>query len=113
MHGRLALRVVAVGLDTARLEWSQAHEQLEAAADDRRRYRALLDQIEVVLEELTRRLGQTFTLEQLADGYDDAERWAREAVQDRAPGPGWPRDLTLVLGAAFYRFQRGASDYEP
>jgi hypothetical protein len=104
---------VAVGLETARHEWQQAHERIESARDDRARYRRLLEQIEVVHDELTRRVGQTFTLAELADAYDAAERWAREVVEERAPGPGWPRDLTEVLGAAFHRYQRGAQDYEP
>jgi hypothetical protein len=32
-------------------------------------------------------------------------------VQERAPSAGWPRDLTLVLAAAFHAYQRGATDY--
>jgi hypothetical protein len=104
---------VAVGLDTTRQEWDESTARLEGARDDRVRYRRLLEQLEVVHDELLRRVGQTFTLAELAQAYIDAERWAREAVEQRAPGPGWPRDLTLVLGAAFDRYQRGAVDYEP
>jgi hypothetical protein len=104
---------VAVGLETARREWREASAGLEDARDDRVRYRRLLEQLEVVHDELRRRVGQTFTLAELASAYDAAEQWAREAVELRAPSPGWPRDLTLVLGAAFDRYQRGAVDYKP
>ena len=48
---------------------------------------------------------------ELAAAYGDADAWARQAVADRAPGPGWPRDLALVLAAAFHAYQRGASDF--
>jgi hypothetical protein len=94
-----------------RQEWEEGHRRLEAARDDPRRYRQLLDQVEVVTDELRKTVGQTYTLAELAEAYRDAERWARQAVEDRAPGPGWPRDLSLVLAAAFYAYQRGAVDY--
>jgi len=98
-------------LALARHEWEEGHRRLEGERADRPRYRRLLQQVEVVTEELRRRIGGTFTLAELADAYRDADAWARQAVADRAPGPGWPRDLTLVLAAAFHAYQRGASDY--
>jgi hypothetical protein len=95
-----------------RQEWEEGHRRLEAERGDRRRYETLLRQLEIIGEELPRRVGQTYTLAELADAYRDAERWARQAVQDRAPSPGWPRDLALVLAAAFHAYQRGAGDYQ-
>ncbi|HZR94753.1 MAG TPA: hypothetical protein VFA56_03615 [Gaiellaceae bacterium] len=94
-----------------RQEWEEADRRLEAERRDRVRYERLLEQVGVVTDELRRRVGQTFTLAELADAYRDAERWAREAVEERAPSPGWPRDLALVLAAGFHAYQRGASDY--
>jgi hypothetical protein len=67
--------------------------------------------VEIVTEELRKQVGQTFTLAELAESYRDAERWARETVQERAPSAGWPRDLALVLAASFHAYQRGATDY--
>jgi hypothetical protein len=98
-------------LDLVRHEWEDGHRRLDAERGDPRRYRQLLDQVEVVSGELRRRVGGTFTLAELAGAYRDADSWARQAVADRAPGPGWPRDLSLVLAAAFHAYQRGASDY--
>ena len=98
-------------LDLVRHEWEVGHRDLEAERGDRTRYRRLLDQVEVVTDELRRRVGGTFTLRELAAAYRDADAWARQTVADRAPGPGWPRDLALVLAAAFHGYQRGASDY--
>jgi hypothetical protein len=94
-----------------RQEWEEGSRRLEAERSDRRRYETLLRQIEIVSEELRKQVGQTYTLGELAGAYRDAERWAREAVEARAPSPGWPRDLALVLAAAFHAYQRGASDY--
>lgn len=95
-----------------RQEWEEGNRRLEAERGDRGRYETLLRQIEIVGDELPKRVGQTYTLAELANAYRDAERWAREAVQAGAPSPGWPRDLALVLAAAFYAYQRGAGDYQ-
>lgn len=95
----------------ARHEWEEAHRRLEAQRADRARYERLLEQVEVVAAELRRRVGQSFTLADLAAAYHDGERWAREAVEERAPSPGWPRDLALVLAAACHAYQRGAADF--
>ena len=102
-----------VALETARAEWEEAHRRLESFASEPEVYARLLDQVEVVTDELARRVGQTFTLAQLAQAYGGVERWSRDAVADRAPAPGWPRTMSVVEGEAFRRYQRGAVDYEP
>lgn len=100
-------------LEVARQEWEEGSRRLEAVRDDGPRYRQLLDLLELVLDELRKRIGQTYTLAELGDVYGDAERWAREVLEARADQPGWPRHLTLVIAAAFDAYQRGAIDYEP
>jgi hypothetical protein len=100
-------------IEVARQEWVEGSRRLEAARDDPRRYRQLLEVLHLVLDELRKRIGMTYTLEELVAAYDESERWAREVLEDRAPEPGWPRDLTVVLAAAFDAYQRGALDYEP
>jgi hypothetical protein len=102
---------VTDSLEIARQEWLEGNRRFESARDDGRRYERLLEQLEVVGDELRKRVGQTFSLAELAAAYHDAERWARSLVEDRAPAPGWPRDLATVLAAAFYAYQRGAVDY--
>jgi hypothetical protein len=94
-----------------REEWEDGDRRLESERDDRRRYERLLEQVAVIVDELRKRVGQTYTLAELAVAYRDAERWGREAVEEQAPSAGWPRDLALVLAAAFYAYQRGAVDY--
>ena len=105
--------VAAHAVENARREWEDSHRRLEDEASDQQRYRRLLDQVDAVLAELRRRIGQTFTLAELADEYARAERWSREAVAEAAPPPGWPRTLAVVEGAAFHIYARGALDYEP
>jgi hypothetical protein len=100
-------------IEIARREWEEAHAALERETRDRARYERLLEQVEAVVAELRKRVGQTFTLGELAEAYRDAERWTRDAVAEHAPSPGWPRDLALVTGAAFHLYVRGAVDYEP
>jgi hypothetical protein len=108
-----SIAAVAIGLETARLEWEEGARRVESARDDRTRYARLLAQVEVVEQELRRRVGQTFTLAQLVRAYGEADRWAREAVSEHAATPGWARDLATVTAAAFHAYQRGAVDYEP
>jgi hypothetical protein len=100
-------------LEATRHEWEEGHRRLEAAASDRQRYPQLLAELELVLDELRRRIGQTFTLDELAAAYPDAERWVQAALVERDPEPGWPARLTTVQDAAFHVYSRGAIDYRP
>jgi hypothetical protein len=100
-------------IEVARQEWEQGSRRLEAARDDGPRYRQLLELLDLVLHELRKQVGQTYTLQELVVAYGDSERWAREVLAERAPAPDWPRLLTTVLAAAFDTYQRGAMDYEP
>jgi len=102
-----------VALETARAEWEEGHRRLEGYAWEPELYARLLEQVEAVIAELARRIGQTFTLAELAEVYDGAEEWTRDAVAERAPAPGWARTLSVVEGEAFHRYQRGAVDYVP
>jgi hypothetical protein len=100
-------------VEVARQEWEEGSRRIEAAREDARGYGQLLELLELVLDELRKRVGQTYTLAELVAAYAESERWAREALAERAPAPGWTRDFTIVLAAAFDAYQRGAIDYEP
>jgi hypothetical protein len=100
-------------LDATRHEWEEGHRRLEAAAGDRRRYELMLAELEVVLDELRRRIGQTFTLDELAAAYSEADRWVQATLAEHDPAPGWPARLTTVQDAAFHVYSRGAVDYRP
>jgi hypothetical protein len=100
-------------VEVARQEWEEGTRRLEASRGDARRYQQLLELHGLVLDELRKRVGQTYTLDQLVGTYGEADRWAREVLEERATAPGWTRDLTTALEAAFDVYQRGATDYEP
>jgi hypothetical protein len=100
-------------LEATRHEWEEGHRRLQASAGDRQRYDRLHAELDVVLAELRKRIGQTFTLEELGEAYAGADRWVQEAVAESEPAPGWPERLTVVQGAAFYLYSRGAVDYRP
>ena len=102
-----------MSVDIARADWDNAFRRLEAERADARRYRGLLDAVDAVTDELRARIGQTFTLAQLADAYASVERWGREAVADREPYDDWSRDLALIEDAAFSIYSRNATDYSP
>ena len=102
-----------LALETVRQEWEETNRRFEELARDPVARPRLLAQLDVVSDELRKRVGQTFTLDELASAYGRADDWVREAVDQLAATPGWPRTLALVQGAAFHKYQRGASDYAP
>jgi hypothetical protein len=104
---------VALLLDVVRSEWEDGYRRFQDLSRDRLVADRLGLQLEVVTDELRKRIGQTFTLDQLAVVYQNADDWARAAVSERAATPGWPRTLAIVLDAAFHLYQRGAVDYTP
>jgi hypothetical protein len=100
-------------LETTRREWEEGNRRLQAAASDRPLYQRLLAELDLVLDQLRRRVGQTFTLDELASAYGDSDRWVQEALQEAEPAPGWPARTTIVQDAAFHVYSRGAVDYRP
>jgi hypothetical protein len=103
----------SVAVEHARQQWEEGHRRLESRARERRVYNRLHAQVAAVTEELRRRVGQTFTIGQLAEVYTGAERWSREAAARGAPETARPEDLAIVEDAAFHLYARGAVDYAP
>jgi hypothetical protein len=103
----------SVAVEHARQQWEEGHRRLESRARERPVYNRLHAQVDALTDELRRRVGQTFTLDQLADVYSGAERWSRDAALSGAPETARPEDLTIVEDAAFHLYARGAVDYVP
>lgn len=101
-------------LDAMRQQWEEGNRRLKSQASDPA-YPQLLEQLDVVTEELRKRVGERFTLAQLAEAYRaaDQDHWLREAVEERTSAPGWVRQLAVVQDAAFHLYARGATDYSP
>jgi hypothetical protein len=103
---------VAAVLEHTRQEWEQGHRRLQALAVDAGLYGRLLGQVEAVTNELRRRVGQTFTLAELAEAYSRADVWGWE-VLSHASGQADLVHATTVEEAAFHLYSRGAVDYAP
>jgi hypothetical protein len=106
-------RLPEAAVESARREWAEGHRRLleetrEQAARDR-----LYSQVDAVTDELRRRVGAVFTVAELAREYGRADDWSRQVVEELAPGPGWPRTVSLVAAASFHLYARGAVDYTP
>jgi len=102
-----------VTVDVARHQWEDGLRRL--GAERGARARQLAELVDAVQDELRRRVGQTFTLAQLADAYGGSEDWVREVVVESAPprARAGLRDTALVQDAAFGNYARGATDYRP
>jgi hypothetical protein len=100
-------------IELARQQWEAGFRRLQEAAGDKRGQDRLWGQIETVTEELRRRVGAIYSLAQLADAYRGADRWAAEALDERATGAGWERSAAMAVDAAFHLYARGARDYRP
>jgi hypothetical protein len=102
-------------LEAARYQWEEGRRRLERVGPETARSRHLVVLIEAVADELRRRLGQTFTLAELAEVYDGSEHWVREVIL-RSTQPRFRagvRDFALIQDAAFGQYARAASDYRP
>lgn len=102
-------------LETARQQWDEGLRRLGTVGAETARGRHLWLLVEAVVAELRRRVGQTFTLAELARAYDGSEDWVRDVVvRSTPPKPrAGIRDVALVQDAAFATYARGASDYRP
>jgi hypothetical protein len=103
---------VSADLEIMRQEWELAYRNLLDAVRDPADEQHVRPQLDAITSELRRRIGGVFTLGELAEEYGAADTWAREVLADQA-APDWPRTLTLVEGAAFHLYARGAVDYKP
>ena len=102
-----------VEVELARQHWLDGNRRVERTREDDRRYRMLVGDVELVVAQLRKRIGQNFTLAELAGAYDGADEWVRALLDDADPeGPG-PSEPGTVADAAFHVYSHGASDYRP
>ena len=100
-------------VELARQQWEDGRRRVERSRADSATFRRLSAEVELIVAELRRRIGLTFTLEELASAYDGAVEWAREVLHDARPEDASPPDTATVTDAAFQVYARGASDYRP
>jgi hypothetical protein len=102
-----------VDVELARAHWDEGYRRFDRARSDPKAFQQLSTQVDLIAAELRRRVGQRFTLEELAAAYDGAVEWARDTLRDALPDDATPPDTVTVADAAFHVYARGASDYQP
>jgi hypothetical protein len=95
--------------ETAVFDWRAGERRLEETPPDERL--AMERVVEALLAELRRRIGITFTVDELACLYDQGIDWTLDVAQRVAPDAPWAWDASVVADAAFNRYLRAASDY--
>jgi hypothetical protein len=100
-------------LELARQQWRDGNRRLEEARGDGTRYRQLVEGTDRVVDALRRRVGQSFTLDELAAAYRGADDWVLELLEEADPEGAVPLEPGTVADAAFHAYARGAVDYRP
>jgi len=99
---------MAYPLENALFQWEEGRRSLQAIEDPRRRRQA--DRVvEAVRDELRRRIGPTFSAEELAELYGEGTDWAQQVAIDVAPAV--EGDSQALADAAFWLYLRGATDF--
>ena len=100
-------------LELARQQWQDGNRRVEGVRADRVRYARLTEQVDVLVAALRTRVGQVFTLDELADAYDGADEWAHSTLDDAQPDAPPTSEPGTLADAAFHVYARGALDYRP
>ncbi|MFN8221824.1 MAG: hypothetical protein U0R50_01100 [Gaiellales bacterium] len=100
-------------VETARLEWAEGHRRFLETAAEPGLGRPSHEECQIVIAELRRTVGSTYSLDELSEAYQGAEIWAQRSLAEHATSPTWPRRVTNVVDAAFHVYSRGALDFAP
>jgi hypothetical protein len=96
---------LAYAIENALYQWREGERRIAEASEPAQ---ADLDTAtDVVVEELRRRLGSSFVVDELAELYGRDTDWALEIARRNAAGT----DAASVVDAAFARYLREAKDY--
>jgi hypothetical protein len=96
---------MAYALENALYQWRDGERRLAATSEPARTDLDLA--ADAVVEELRRRLGSRFVVDELADLYALDTDWATELARRHGAGS----DASAVVDAAFSRYAREASDF--
>lgn len=96
---------MAYAVENAFFQWREGERRLREAPEPAR---ADLERaVAGVLDELRRRLGSSFTIEELASLYSAGVDWALALAERQSAGT----DSAWVVDGAFSRYAREAMDY--
>jgi hypothetical protein len=96
---------VSYSIENALFQWEEGEARIRRA--DPRESLELDRAARLVVDELRRRLGGAFTLDELADLYGEGTDWVSDELQRRFLGT----DTSAAVNAGFLRYARSASDY--
>jgi hypothetical protein len=95
--------------ETAMPQWQEGLRRLAATPpEQRRQFERVTDR---VVDELRRRLGGPFTVQELVDLYDGGTSWVTDVAVATAPEDPDVWDVRTVGDAAFARYLREATDF--
>jgi hypothetical protein len=104
------LYAVNAGTQVALIEWAEGERRL-AEYEGTAARRAIVELVvREIVDELYRRVGATFTLDELGEEYAGASAWCLDTAQ-RVTDLNAAHDLSIVQDAAFAHFAREAIDY--
>ena len=104
---------MSTGAELARQEWAEGYRRFESAREEPARYRALHAQLDAITEQLRRRVGAGFVLDELVAEYRRSDRWTGQLLLELPDYAQWAPGLTIAADAAFHLYARGAQDYRP
>src|SRR3954451_19461305 len=103
---------MAYPLENALFQWEEGARRLrELDSSDPRASRNARRAVEAIRDELRRRIGPTFSAQELADLYAGGTDWALEAARRAAPMAAVDLDPQAIVDGAFNEYLRGARDY--
>jgi hypothetical protein len=102
---------VAYPLDNAFFQWEEGAGRLRELSRNPRSARTASRAVEAIRDELRRRIGPTFSAQELAELYARGTDWCLEAARRAAPTDAVDLDTQAIVDGAFWLYLRGAKDY--
>jgi hypothetical protein len=98
-------------LDNAIFQWEEGASRLRELSREPRSARTAARAVDAIRDELRRRIGPTFSAQELADLYARGTDWALESARYAAPMDAVDLDPQAIVDGAFHVYLRGAYDY--
>ena len=95
--------------EIAREQWAQGVQRLDEAYPEQ--VPTLERVTRVIQNEIRRRVGGSFTLDELVEFYDEGTGWCLDLAVEEAPDEPFAWDARIVADAAFGRYSRSARDF--
>ena len=100
---------MSTSFETALGQWREGERRMAGAPLEQRA--ALETVVTRIVADLRKRLGGTFTTDELADLYARGTDWCTDLAASVAPDAPWAWDARTVADAAFLRYLRDARDF--